>query len=78
MIYVIVTVTVRKYTNDIVMILSSMLYFIYFFIRCVWDGDKCGNGTVTQQITDMGLCVTFNADKTNYKTTNKTGKLKSI
>ncbi len=32
--------------------------------RCKWNGHICPSSSLSQRYTDMGMCISFNADST--------------
>ena len=44
------------------------------FLRCQWKGAPCPEGSITEEITEKGLCYTFNADHTSPFVSEKSGR----
>ena len=55
-------------------VLSRSEILVFPSARCVWDGAPCSHKGFTKQVTDYGVCYTFNDDATRYHNTSKTGK----
>ena len=49
-------------------------YIPFPFLRCRWKGAPCPEGSLTEEITEMGLCYTFNADRTSPFVSEKSGR----
>ena len=51
-----------------------LVVFLHFDSSCTFGSKRCGNGTIQQTLTDLGVCYTFNSDPKNQLVSFASGR----